>query len=160
MQATGDVSDEEAQPKSHYLNMGVVSELASETVRKKPELLDCLGMTPGSEKHAMNDYMLEKKAYQRDKKAATDALRRARRVKAGGRVVKWATIEYSGDNTPTLHPRDLVKLCCLSAGQNIIDRRLYEEAVLQGLEWGQIPGSCDSEQKIWVGVQGGKYLLW
>jgi hypothetical protein len=66
LQATGDVSDEEAQPKSHYLNMGVVSELASETVSKKPELLDCLGMTPGSEKHAMHDYMLEKKAYQRD----------------------------------------------------------------------------------------------
>jgi hypothetical protein len=62
--------------------MGVVTGSASG--RKKPELPDCSGMTPWSEKRAMHYYMLEKRAYQRDKKDASDALQKARRVEAGG----------------------------------------------------------------------------
>jgi len=139
LQAIGDISDDEKPPKkqSHYMTMGVGSGSAIAT--KMPDRPDCSGMTPRSEKRAMHDYILEKKAYQRDKKAATDALRKARRVEAGGRAVNWATIEYSGDNTPTLRPRDLVRRCYLSAGQNIMDKemvqmRIAEEAMLRGLE--------------------------
>ena len=139
LQAIGDIGDNEEPPKkmSHYINMGVGSGLAMAT--KMPDRPDCSGMTPRSKKRAMHDYMLGKKAYQRDKKAATDALRKARRVEAGGRAVGWATIEYSGDNTPTLRPRDLVRQCHLSAGQNLMDKetvqmRIAEEAMLRCLE--------------------------
>jgi hypothetical protein len=83
----------------------------------------------------MHDYMLEKKAYQRDKKAATDALRKAGRAESGGHAANWSSIEYSGDNTPSLHPRELVHHCRLSPGQNFVDKevvqmRIAEEAML------------------------------
>jgi hypothetical protein len=83
LQAIGDISDDEAPPsnRSRYMGMGVGSE--STLATKKPDKPDCSGMTPRSEKRAMQDYMLGKKAYQRDQRAATDALRKARRVEAG-----------------------------------------------------------------------------
>jgi hypothetical protein len=83
LQAIGDIGDDEKPPKkqSHYMTMGVGSGSAIAT--KMPDRPDCSGMTPRSEKRAMQDYMLGKKAYQRDQRAATDALRKARRVEAG-----------------------------------------------------------------------------
>jgi hypothetical protein len=138
LNAIGDVCDEDILPRnnSHYLTMGKES---LSTVPRLPPPPDCSGMTPQTEELAKHDYMLQKKAYQRDKKAATDALRKARRAESGGRAVNWSSIEYSGDNSPSLCPRDLVCSCRLSHGQNFVDKdvvqmRIAEEAMLQGLE--------------------------
>ncbi len=70
LQAIGDISDDEAPPTntSRYMGMGVGSGPA---LAKMPDKPDCSGMTPRSEKQAMHDYMLGRKAYQRDKRAAT-----------------------------------------------------------------------------------------
>ena len=96
--------------------------VATMTPRDAPIKPDCTSMSPRSEKRAMKAYMSEKLAYQRDKKAQTDALLKDRRVAAGGRAVQWADIEYSGDNTPTIRTRDLVEANRLQAGHNIVDK--------------------------------------
>ena len=45
-----------------------------------------------------------------------------RRKDAGGQAIKWASIQYTGNNTPTLRAMALVKQCWLKAGQNLIDK--------------------------------------
>ncbi len=97
----------------------------------------------------MKAYTSEKLAYQRDKKAETDALLKDRRKAAGGRAFRLAEIEYSGDNTPTLRTRDLVKSSRLHAGHNIIDKEYVklqseEEAMLHGIDvrWKKLTNSC------------------
>jgi hypothetical protein len=124
LNAIGDVCDKDILPRnnSHYLTMGKES---LSTVPRLPPLPDCSGMTLQTEKLAMHDYMLQKKAYQRDKKAATDALRKARRAESGGRAVNWSSIEYSGDNSPSLRPRDLVHSCQLAMARTSWTRTLY-----------------------------------
>ncbi len=47
----------------------------------------------------MKEYLLEKKAYQRERKAAIDGLLKDIRRAAGGRAVQWEKIEYTGDIT-------------------------------------------------------------
>ena len=81
--------------------------------------------------------MLDKEAYQRDRKAETDSALKARRG-ACGRAIQWAQIEYTGDNTTTLRPRDLVQARRLKAGDNLMDKeyvklRIAEEAKLRGI---------------------------
>ncbi len=96
-------------------------------------------MSPRATKTAMMEYTSEKIAYQREKKAETDATLKDRRKQAGGRAIEWSHLSYSGDNTPTLCTRDLVRASRLEAGQTIMDKeyvkmRIAEEGMLRGID--------------------------
>lgn len=138
LDAIGENTDNQpvADAPSAYASMGVGTTMPPRDAPIKP---DCTLMSPRSEKRAMDAYMSKKLAYQRDKKAQTDALLKERRKAAGGRAIHWADIEYSGDNTPTLRTRDLVLASRLEAGHNIVDKeylkiRVAEEAMLRGID--------------------------
>jgi hypothetical protein len=69
-----------------YARMGIAEE-SPIIALVKPSMPDCMDMTPQSKKHAMKEYILDKKAYQKERKAATDALLKERIRAAEGRTV-------------------------------------------------------------------------
>ena len=82
--------------KSRYGNMGISS--LSKSTPVAPVMPDCESMSPKRKAKAMKEYMLDKEAYQRDRKAETDSALKERRKGACGRAIQWAQIEYTGDN--------------------------------------------------------------
>ena len=104
-----------------YARMGTAEESPIAAL-VKPSKPDCTDMTPTSKNRAMREYILNKKAYQKERKAATDALMKERRRAAGGRAVEWEKIKYTGDNSSLIRSRDRVILHRLQAGHNIMDK--------------------------------------
>ena len=126
-----------AKKKSRYGNMGISSQ--SQSIKVAPPVMpDYESMTPTKRAKAREKYMLDKEAYQKDRKAESDSLLKARRKEASGRAIQWAQIEYTGDNTTTLRPCDLVRSSRLKFGDNLMYKeyvklRIAEESMLRGI---------------------------
>ena len=93
--------DNDKNKKENYGNIGLSTGVASSTL-KPPEKPDVSKMKSKAKTAALEKYSREMKEYQKQKKAETDCMLKERRKEAGGRAIRWAAIQYSGDNTPTL----------------------------------------------------------